>query len=429
MSKALIILKREYLTRIQKKSFIIMTFLFPVLMIGFMAVPAWLMSRESTDERTIAVFDESGLFDSKISGTEYTRINFIEKGEFESLRNNINDSPFYAILYLPKDIMKSSNAELFSKVQVTMDIESMLRRQIENTLETIKKQVIIDELGVPDLEKKLAATRTRINLSTQKIDTSGQVVETSSGASMAIGYVAGFLIYMFMFMYGSMVMQGVMEEKTTRIAEVIISSVKPHQLMFGKIIGVGLVGLTQIAIWIFLVAVFMSGVSSFSSDSSGMSTGDMTEIIGEMTSTIGSIDIPLVVGGFLFFFIAGFLFYSALMGAMGAAVDTPEETQQFMMPLTLPLILAIVILFPVMKDPESSLAFWTSIIPFTSPVIMIARIPFGVPVWELLLSMGIMIVSIFVVIRMAAKIYRIGILMYGKKVNYKEIVKWLRYKN
>ena len=429
MNKSLIILKREYLTRIRKKSFIIMTFLFPVLMVSIMAVPTWLMSRESTDERIIAVFDESGLFDSKISGTEYTHINFIEKGKFESLRNNINDSPFYAILYLPKDIMKSSNAELFSKVQVTMDIENMLRRQIETTLETIKKQVIIDELGVPDLEKKLNATRTRINLSTQKIDTSGQAVETSSGASMAIGYVAGFLIYMFMFMYGSMVMQGVMEEKTSRIAEVIISSAKPHQLMFGKIIGVGLVGLTQLAIWIVLVAVFMSGMGSFSSDSSGMPTGEMDKVIEGMTSSIASINIPLVVGCFLFFFITGFLFYSALMGAMGAAVDTPEETQQFMMPLTLPLILAIIILFPVMKDPEGSLAFWSSIIPFTSPIIMIARVPFGVPLWELLLSMVVMLASIYVVIRIAAKIYRTGILMYGKKVNYKEIAKWLRYKN
>ena len=425
MNKSLIILRREYITRIKKKSFIVFTILFPLIMGGAFFILAWLAQEEDKNERIIAIHDESGLFKDKIGNTEYTHFTYISKEELEIHKNNIHDGHYYALLYIPEDIIKINKAEVFSKGSISFDIENMIKRQIEIILENVKKQAIIEQIGIPDLEERLAATRTFITLATQKVEVSGEVVKSSSGVSMVIGYIAGFLIYFFMMTYGAMVMQGVMEEKTSRIVEVLISSVKPFQLMFGKIVGVGLVGLTQLGIWAISGVLIMVGIENFS-DSGGQIDATMANGLVE---TISGMNIPLVLGSFLFYFLTGFLFYSALMGAVGSAADSPEDTQQFMTPIMLPMFLSIMILIPVAKNPEGSLAFWASIIPFTSPIIMIARVPFGVPLWELLLSMVVMLASIYVVIRIAAKIYRIGILMYGKKVNYKEIAKWLRYKN
>ena len=447
MNKALIILKREYLSRVRKKSFVILTLLVPFLFAGITILPAWLAMQDDKEERTIAVYDGTGIFLGRLESTEYTKFHFIPEEEYSQIKDNIKSSPFYAVLFIPPNILTANRAQLFSDKQVTIDIKNMVGNKLEHILENDKKKQVIDQSGIPDLEEKLAATRTNINLETIKVGDKGSTVKSSTEIAMAVGYAAGFIIYMFVFIYGAMVMRGVMEEKTSRIVEVIISSVKPTQLMFGKIIGIGLVGLTQLLFWIIIGSAIVTGVQSFvgvpeaealqqSQNLMGTSgvavqtaTANQQNVAIEIVDMIGNLNLPLIFGSFLFYFLGGFLMYASLMGAVGSAVDHDEEAQQLMMPVTLPLIFSIIILFPVVKNPEGALAFWASMIPFTSPVIMMVRVPFGVPAWELLLSMSILLASIWGTIWVAGKIYRTGILMYGKKVNLKEIVKWLFYRN
>ena len=447
MNKALIILKREYLSRVRKKSFVILTLLVPFLFAGITILPAWLAMQDDKEERTIAVYDGTGIFLGRLESTEYTQFHFIPEEEYSQIKDNIKSSPFYAVLFIPPNILTANRAQLFSDKQVTIDIKNMVGNKLEHILENDKKKQVIDQSGIPDLEEKLAATRTNINLETIKVGDKGSTVKSSTEIAMAVGYAAGFIIYMFVFIYGAMVMRGVMEEKTSRIVEVIISSVKPTQLMFGKIIGIGLVGLTQLLFWIIIGSAIVTGVQSFvgvpeaealqqSQNLMGTSgvavqtaTANQQNVAIEIVDMIGNLNLPLIFGSFLFYFLGGFLMYASLMGAVGSAVDHDEEAQQLMMPVTLPLIFSIIILFPVVKNPEGALAFWASMIPFTSPVIMMVRVPFGVPAWELLLSMSILLASIWGTIWVAGKIYRTGILMYGKKVNLKEIVKWLFYRN
>ncbi|WP_321286841.1 ABC transporter permease [uncultured Sunxiuqinia sp.] len=440
MNKSLLILKREYLTRVRKKSFIILTLLVPFIFAGFTILPAWLAMQNDEEQRTIGVYDATDQYSGRIENTEFTRFTNIPQTEFEHIQQDIKSSSYYAVLYIPSDILVTNKAQLLSDKQVTFDIKNMIGRKLENLIEADKKAVIIDGSGIPDLEEKLSAARTNINLETLKVGEKGEAVKSSTELAMGVGYAAGFLIYMFVFIYGAMVMRGVMEEKSSRIVEVIISSVKPIQLMFGKIIGIGLVGLTQLAFWLILMFLIVSGLQMFlapdqaemlkqSQNMMASSPQIQENAVLNIIDLLGNLNIPLIIGTFIFYFLGGFLMYSSLMGAVGAAVDHEEEAQQLMLPVTIPLIFSIIILFPVVKNPEGTLAFWASMIPFTSPVIMMVRVPYGLPVWELLLSMGILVASIYGTIWVAGKIYRTGILMYGKKVNLKEIVKWLFYKN
>ncbi|WP_299576495.1 ABC transporter permease [uncultured Sunxiuqinia sp.] len=444
MHKSLIILKREYITRVRKKSFIILTLLVPFLFGGITVLPAWLAMQDDEEERTIGVYDASQQFENRWEDTEFTRFTFIPKTEFERIQQDIKSSAYYAVLHIPEDIVTTSRASLLSDKQVTFDIKNMISNKLKNLIEEDKKALIIDESGIPDLEEKLAAARTHIELETMKVDAKGEAVKSSTEIAMAVGYGAGFIIYMFVFFYGAMVMRGVMEEKSSRIVEVIISSVKPTQLMFGKIVGIGLVGLTQLVFWVVLMFLIVTGLQVFLApdqaemlqQSQSMMAANpqfqqaaQENAVLNIIDLIGNLNIPLILGSFVFYFLGGFLMYSSLMGAVGAAVDHEEEAQQLMLPVTLPLIFSIIILFPVVKNPEGALAFWASMIPFTSPIIMMVRVPYGVPMWELLLSMSILVASIYGTIWVAGKIYRTGILMYGKKVNFKEIFKWLFYKN
>jgi ABC-2 type transport system permease protein len=447
MNKSFLILKREYLTRVKKKSFIIMTLLMPVLMAAIMILPTYLAMMDDKEERTIAVYDPTALVLDKLESNQFTKFHYIPEQEFQELNKNFKSGKYYAVLHIPTNILNTNRAEMISDKQVTVDIKDQIKRRIENIIETEKKKQVIDEIGVPDLEKKLAATKTRINVETIKLGDEGKAVKSSSEFAMVIGMVAGFMIYMFVFMYGTMVMQGVMEEKQTRIVEVIISSVKPFQLLFGKVVGIGLVGLTQIAIWVVLAIGITSGYSAFTISKAQTAThaqsimsGQQIEQLGasspeaqnkvvEIIGMIGNLNIPLIVFALLFYFICGFILYASLMGAIGAAVDSNEEAGQLMFPVTIPLILSMVVLIGIAKNPEGSLAFWASMIPFSSPITMMARIPFGVPAWQIALSMALLLATIWGTIWVAGKIYRTGILMYGKKVNLKEIVKWLFYKN
>lgn len=449
MNKSILILKREYLTRVKKKSFIIMTLLIPLMMAAFTILPAYLATMDDTEQRTIAVYDPTGLILNKLENQGYTKFHYIPEQEYNELSKNFNSDKFYALLFIPTNILTTNQAELISDKQITFDIKNMVTDRIGNIIEGEKRQQVINETGMPDLENKLAATKTNIKLNTIKVGDKGEAVKSSTEMAMAIGYAAGILIYMFVFIYGTMVMKGVMEEKSSRIVEVIISSVKPFQLLFGKIIGIGLVGLTQIAIWIILGTAIITGVSAFLGQGSAESVAQAQNIMSggqamgqvaganpvkenvvlEIFQMIGNLNIPLIIFALFFYFICGFLLYASLMGAIGSAVDSDEDAQQMMLPVTMPLIFSIIMLFPVAKNPEGPLAFWVSMIPFTSPVTMMVRIPFGIPVWEIILSMSLLVATIFGTIWVAGKIYRTGILMYGKKVTLKEIAKWLFYKN
>lgn len=448
MNKSILILKREYLTRVKKKSFIIMTLLVPLMMAALTILPAYLATMDDKEERTIAVYDPTGLILNRLESNEFTKFQYIPAPEFQELSKNFNSGKYYAVLHIPVNILTTNRAEIISDKQVTFDVKNMISRRIENIIEGEKRKQVIDATGVPDLEQKLAATRTNISVETIKLGEEGKAVKSSTEIAMAIGYAAGFLIYMFVFIYGTMVMRGVMEEKSSRIVEVIISSVKPFQLLFGKIVGIGLVGLTQIAIWIILGIAITTGLTAFIGSGSAETAAQAQNIMSgqamgqiatatpeaqnkviEILGMIGNLNIPLIIFALFFYFIGGFILYASLMGAIGSAVDSDEDAQQMMLPVTMPLIFSIIILFAVAKNPEGPLAFWASMIPLTSPVTMMVRIPFGVPVWEIVLSMALLITTILGTIWVAGKIYRTGILMYGKKVTLKEIVKWLFYKN
>lgn len=444
MNKILIIIQREYLSRVKKKSFLLLTFLTPILIAGIYAFMIWMMMKDDTEKRTIGVINESELV-SPVKSKDFTTFEYLENTSFEEAKKMLDTKGYYALLKIPKDILESQSTELFSFKQVTIEVKSEVGSQIRNHIETIKRSKIIAEANMPDLEQKLAATKTPISVKTIKFGDDGEIKQSSTEIAMGLGFAMSFIIYMFIFMYGVQVMRGVIEEKSNRIIEVIISSVKPFQLMMGKIVGVAMVGLTQFLMWVILTgaiiligsAIFMPGldaasIQQASSISQLPSTGQaMNQAqLNMMQDVLGTFDmsyIMSILGGFIFFFLAGYLLYSALFAAVGSAVDNETETQQFMLPISLPLVLALYIGMAVAKNPEGSLAFWGSIIPLTSPIVMLVRIPFGVPLWELLLSMGLLVASFIFVTWVAAKIYRTGILMYGKKVSYKEIWKWLRY--
>ena len=446
MNKTLLILQQEYLKRVKKKSFIILTLLIPFLFAGMFALIIFLSINNDKEERTIAVYDESQLFLGQLENEGYTKFHFVPKEEYGNLKSNLKESSFYALLYIPASIYTDNIAQLISEKQVPIELSEQISRKLSRFIENDKRQKVIGETQIPDLEERLAATRTNIKLSTLKVSETGETKKSSSTVAFIASYAMGFIIYFFVFMYGSMVMRSVMEEKKSRIIEVIISSVKPVELMAGKIIGTALVGLTQVGIWVVLGLISLTVVQGFFTPESAQQIGQnlmetqpqmnpaMTQAAGqsqivEVMEMIGNLNLPLIVFSFVFYFLVGYLMYSSLLGAVGAAVDNEEDSQQLVFPVTFPLILSIMLLFPIARNPEGPVAFWGSMIPFTSPVAMLARIPYGVPTWELLLSMFLLVLTTVGAIAAAAKIYRIGLLMYGKKVNLKELIKWLRYKN
>ncbi len=446
MNKIFIIIKREYLSRVKKRSFLILTFLTPVLIAGIYAFMIWMMLKDDTERRTIAVINESQLVEP-VKSKEFTTFQYLNDISFEDAKDQMEEKGYYAILVIPENILDSKMAELFSFKQVTIEVKTEASSQIRDHIEQIKRSKIIAQAGMPDLEEKLAATKTPISMKTIKFGEDGEVKQSSTEIAMGIGFVASFIIYMFILLYGLQVMRGVMEEKSNRIVEVIISSVKPFQLMMGKIVGVAMVGLTQFIMWIILSGVIITVGTAIILPGIDMDSLQQAKTLSELPQgatsldanqlkmaqeILGTFDLGYIAGilsAFVFFFLGGYLLYSALFAAVGSAVDNETETQQFMIPITIPLVMALYIGFAVAKNPESSLAFWGSMIPFTSPIVMLVRIPFGVPIWELLLSMIILIGTFLLITWIAAKIYRTGILMYGKKVSYKEIWKWLRYHN
>jgi ABC-2 type transport system permease protein len=452
MSKISVIIQREYLTRVRKKSFIVMTILAPLLMIGIIVVPTVLMTTEGQDYKKIAVVEkDSDLFRSALPSTEDAEFVYLGNVDINDLKSNFSDAGYYGVLYItPLGFNVPDIVQLISRKQPPLGLIEHISSSLEKEIERQK----LLSYNIENLDQILKSIRTNVSVQTIKIDESGTVKETSTGIAMAMAYLGGFLMYMLVFIFGSQVMRGVIEEKTSRVVEVLVSSVKPVELMIGKITGIALVGLTQFLIWIAIligsllvvgkvlqpkevVAAVQEAPQSILAASQiadspvTQSVADQTPELKELLAILKTLKNQkwgLILFSFIFFFLTGYLLYASIFAAIGSAVDNETETQQFMLPVTIPIILALMIAMGTMQNPESNLAFWFSLIPLTSPIVMMVRIPFEVPLWELALSMGLMIITLVFFVWMAAKIYRTGILMYGKKTSYKELYKWLTYK-
>ena len=415
MHKIWLVIKREYLVRIRKKSFIVMTFLGPLLLASVLILPIYL-AKNNQEKRNIAIANQK---DFTLEDNDLLNFVTIPKNEVYNIKTNFEDSPYYALLIIQEDTYC-----LYSNQQVTLNVVNEIKRQIEYTL----KFNNLKKLGIDNQTLKNAEQS--VDLVTKIINKEGESTKTHSEVSTGIGFLGGILIYMFIFMYGTMVMRGVIEEKTSRIVEVIISSLRPFQLMMGKIIGVALVGLSQFLLWvIFTVAISALAEMVLLNDVliNANNIENQSVIITQIKNLTSGINLIQIFISFLFYFLAGYLMYSSLFAAVGSAVDAEADTQQFILPVTLPLIISFILIQPIIDNPEGPLAFWMSIIPFTSPIIMMVRLPFGVDSWQIILSMTILVCTFFMTTWLASKIYRTGILMYGKKASFRELLKWLKY--
>jgi ABC-2 type transport system permease protein len=452
MNKISVIIKREYITRVRKKSFIIMTLLAPILMASLFILPTVLMLNGNKDFKKIAIIEDgSDLFKNVFKDTDETDFEYLENTNFDDLKKTFGQAGYYGILYITPEVITTPNAvQLISKKQPPIGLLDNISGTMEKEIE---KQKLLS-YNIDNLDDILKSIRTNVSIQTIKIDESGQSTETSTGVAMALAYLGGFLMYMLVFIFGSQVMRGVIEEKTSRVVEVIISSVKPVQLMMGKIIGIALVGLTQFFIWIILTMGIVGVIKT-----TVLKKTDLTEMVQQIPQNMLSenqvvtaegkapaavspelaefsklLDNAmnqnwiLIIFSFTFYFITGYLLYASIFAAIGSAVDNETETQQFMLPVTIPIIIGLMVAMGTMQNPESSVAFWCSMIPLTSPIVMMARIPFDVPYWQIAVSMALMVITFIAFVWMAAKIYRTGILMYGKKSSWKELWKWLIYK-
>ncbi len=439
MNKIWLIIKREYLTRVRKKTFILTTILTPLLFAGIFAVVIFITIKNVSNEK-VAVVDSGGYLKSSLESSKTVTYEFVPDVD----TSNFIAKGYSAVLFAPQTgINQTSNFKLITEKSLNRIANTKIERDISRALENnmISQELKIDPKQIDSIKSRAE----NISIETSKKGEGGKLESSSFDVANGIGYITGFLIYITLFIYGTMVMRGVMEEKTNRIAEVIISSVKPFQLMMGKILGIGAVGLTQFLIWIVLISVISGVLSSMIPpevlDQVQQNNGQMpgssqqgSEAIRNLAAaqnSLSSINWGLVIFSFVFYFIGGYLFYAALFAAVGSAVnEDPQDAQSMTFPVIMPIILAIVIMINAINDPGGALATWSSIIPFFSPIVMMARIPFGVPdtvpYWQLGLSMAFLVLGFLFTTWLSAKIYRTGILMYGKKPSWKEMIKWIR---
>lgn len=440
MNKILLIIRREYLTRVRKKTFIILTILGPVLMAAMITISVYVSQLESEQLRDILVKDISGKFKNSLKDSKSIKFTFTDDVNIETAKKVFSNGNYYALLIIPEN-PEDENIKLLSENQSDINTKMYISSRIEEKIRSDK----LKELGIE--VETIDAINPNVHIRTIKIKPDGSEELSSTEAALAIGYISAFLIYMFIFIYGAMVMRGVIEEKTNRVVEIIISSVKPFQLMMGKIVGIALVALTQFLLWIVLGFIIISITQTLIGGNAIPDTSQLTEqmmqgtnlpnemqninndnqILDDVLQSIKNLPITLIIFSFIFYFIGGYLLYASLFAGIGGAVDNEADTQQFMLPLMIPLILALVVAQAIIQNPEGPAAFWFSVVPLTSPVVMMLRIPYGVPTWEIILSMVLLVVTFIGSTWVAAKIYRIGILVYGKKFSYKDLWKWLRF--
>jgi len=413
-----------------------MTLLGPILMAGLMMTPL-LMDTSDSEAREIWVCDESNLFHTQFEDVNDTHFEFINQN-IEEVKRGFNESDAFALVHIPKvdtasiDILESS-VKVYAHKPMSFSNQRLISKNIESVVESIK----LKEEGLT--RELIDRTRSDVELNTIILGESGVEKSGSTVIAMGLSMAGGFLIYIFIFLYGAMVMRGVMEEKTSRIVEIIISSVKPFQLMMGKIIGVAMVGFTQFALWIILTFVISTVATTMLVDPADINIAELaqgTELVAQelqnesgltiVLNQLEQMNISFILMMFLFYFVGGYLMYGSLFAAVGAAVDSETDTQQFMMPITIPLIFSFIALQTILENPDSPLAFWCSIIPFTSPIVMMGRLPFDPPMWEIALSMVLLIIGFIFTSWIAGRIYRVGILMHGQKVSYKILWKWIK---
>ncbi|GAB3229683.1 ABC transporter permease [Algoriphagus aestuariicola] len=433
MNKILLVIQREYLARVKKKSFLIATILTPLIFPAIMGIFVWIAVQEKDGQslRIIEVVDDTGLFFMESSEQYAFTSSDIDP---EAAKKMVQDGERYGFLHIPKlDLQNPTGIQFYGVENPSLTLmgylESALKRKIED-------QKLYDQGIDPKVLKEI---RTDVSIKSITLGEQGEEKINNANVNYAIGFLSGILIYIFIFVYGNQIMQGVIEEKSTRIVEILVSSLKPFQLMMGKIVGIGAVGLTQFLIWVVLIgtlSTLVMGVLGFqmpqqqamemANPEFAQATPDSSEL-ADILAVINGIDFVALVLSFVMYFLGGYLLYGSLFAAIGSAVDAPSDAQQFMFPITIPLIVAYMGLFVfVLQDPTSTTSFWLSIIPLTSPIAMMGRISYGVPFWELALSMGLLVLGFLFTTWLAGKIYRIGILMHGTKPTYKILWKWIK---
>ena len=438
MDKIWIILEREYLERVKKKSFILSTILTPLIFPLFIAITVFVLTTEEKEERVIALLDKNNFIEdsTRIRGDIFLHTD----NDISEIQNMIDEGEIYGALEIPKfDIYEPKDLRFYSKNVPSGDLISGIESLVENK---------IRELKIQDLklnEESLDKLRTRITMETYSVDKEAEgvsdeigVKQSNSDLAFGLGYFNGFLIYMFVFIYGSFILQSVLDEKTSKVVEIIVSSIKPTQLMMGKVLGVGAVAFTQIFIWIILV----TSISTFTSMYFGINSYETTqivqteqdvnnskEIVKGIYDMFAAVDIKKTVFIFLIYFLGGFFLYGAFFAAIGSAVDNLQDANQFTLPISLPIIASLMFMGIVLNNPEGNASFFLSMFPLTSPILMMARLAFGVPDWQLILSIMILIISVVFALWFAGRIYRVGILTSGSKITYKLIWKWFIMKN
>ena len=453
-----IVISHEYTTRVRKKSFILTTLLTPIGMALLICVPALIMLFSGNDNQKVKVIDESGIVAPYLENSEHTTYVMGTEGEtVDLLREIFDDLDYYAIVGIsPIDEKGEVSVVSYSKEPLNMDLKNALSRAANKAIETRK----LAQYDIRDLDEILSDVKTDIKVNSMTLTNDGDAKEDSVEIYMVLAYLMSFMIYMFVFMFGTMVMRSVIDEKSSRVVEVIVSSVKSVELMMGKIIGVALVALTQFFIWIALTLVIVTAVNAFAGPKLLQSMGGMEQAVAVagQDGNIGTADVTSIleaagsdpdasgfvkilgqikdlnwgylIGCFLIYFLLGYLLYASMFAAIGAAVDNEADTNQLQLPITIPLIIGLFIMLHTFEHPNSALSVWTSIIPWTSPMVMLARIPFGtVPGWQLLLSILLLLLTFLATAWLSAKIYKVGILTYGKKSSFKDLLKWMKLKD
>lgn len=448
-----VIISREYLTRVKKKSFLVTTILGPIFFAALCILPSLIMFFAKDESKSVAVVDESGIvMPYLVSDEDVSYIDF-SSANVDSLKAGFDELDMDVILHVsPLDAEKTVSVEAYSPKPMSVDLKESVAGKVEEAVEDYR----LSTYEIDNLKQIMEDVKADISVATYTLGEGGEEKITSSEVYMIISLVLSMIIYMFIAMFSGMVMQSVIEEKSSRVVEVLVSSVKATELMFGKIIGVACVALTQFFLWIVLTVVLVSAASAFIGFDSILSSSQaQTEMMqmpgmqmdamdpaavaeqlqssggGELNavfSTLRDLDYVQILLSFVIYFFLGYLLYASLFAAIGSAVENEADTQQLQMPVTIPLLLAFFIAFYAFRAPDSAIVFWGSMIPFTSPIVMLARIPFGVPVWELALSIGLLVITFAGIAYMSAKIYKIGILMFGKKSTFKDLYKWLKQK-
>ncbi len=438
MNNILLIIEREYMERVKKKSFLLATILTPLIFPAFIALAAFLAVNESTDVKSVLIIDESGYFGDGFDITDFD-ISVVDKTLDEGVEA-LNNGEAEGVLFIPKmDIDNPKGIAYYSKSNPGLGFLNRFRRPIKEKIEDLK-------LARLDIDKEVINNlRASVSISNFNVSDTGEAKKSSSDIASLAGYVMAFLMYMFVFIYGSFIMQSVLSEKTSKIVEVIVSSVKPFHLMIGKVLANAAVALTQFAIWVVLIATFTFLLSSFFNYDPGAAQQQMVqeqlgaadvgaedlppELVANILDVFAALPVGQILTLFIFYFLGGFLLYGALFAAVGSAVDSLQEAQQFMLPVSLPIILSLLLMGVALQNPNGATAVSLSMIPFTSPIIMLARVPFEVPVWQIVLSLLCLVGGFLLTIWFAGRIYRVGILTSGSKVTYKVLAKWFMMKN